>query len=82
MLQNWLSHSHNECTHDMPEKDNHPESAIDPEALVSIKALQADYGDELLNQVIKTTDPAGNTVKTLPVLPGGRAFLRYRVTRQ
>lgn len=54
MLQNWLSHSHNECTHDMPEKENHPESAIDPEALVSIKALQADYGDELLTQVIKT----------------------------
>lgn len=54
MLQKWLSHSHNECTHDMSEKEQSIEPAIDPDALVSIRALQADYGDELLNQVVKT----------------------------
>ncbi|PXW91343.1 signal transduction histidine kinase [Nitrosomonas sp. Nm84] len=56
MLQVWLHTSTRNTinTSNVPKKEQVSELAIDPEALVSIRSLEADYGDELLRQVIQT----------------------------
>ncbi len=54
MLQTWLHHSSQKAITTMSENQLPHESTIDPEALASIRSLEADYGDELLRQVIKT----------------------------
>lgn len=56
VLQTWLRTSTKSTitTNNVPEKEQICELAIDPEALVAIRSLEADYGDELLKQVIST----------------------------
>lgn len=54
MLQTWLPHSPQKTSTTMSENKPTNDSTIDPEALAAIRSLEADYGNELLRQVIKT----------------------------
>ncbi|MGV8711510.1 MAG: response regulator [Nitrosomonas sp.] len=66
MLQTWLSHSPQNMPIPMSENRITQESAIDPEALAAIQSLEADYGDELLRQVIRTyLDNASKLIEAL-----------------
>ena len=66
MLQTWLPHSPQNISTTMSENKTTLESAIDPEALAAIRSLEADYGNELLRQVIRTyLDNANKLIEAL-----------------
>lgn len=69
MIQSWLNHSQKSATDyaaAIPEKKQMNETTIDPDALAPIRSLEADYGSELLKQVIKTyLDNSGKLIQTL-----------------
>ncbi len=67
MLQSWLHNSPKAGVNNpMSEEIQINELEIDPDALACIRSLEADYGKELLRQVIKTyLDNAGKLVQAL-----------------
>ncbi|MBL8498623.1 MAG: response regulator [Nitrosomonas sp.] len=66
MLQTWLPHSPQNMSTTISENTANLESAIDPEALAAIQSLEADYGNELLRQVIRTyLDNANKLIESL-----------------
>ncbi len=67
MLQSWLPNSpQQDAANNMPGKEPIGELAIDSEALASIRSLEADYGDELLKQIIRTyLDNASKLIQAL-----------------